>query len=289
MRELQKKLQIARQLTPDTISSFLQPSHRRRALVRSSPKKKMPKKKVKVVELTDAEKWDLERQELLKTIHDQRNQIMSLESKILTQEGRILYLERDSLMYENLKKNAKMFYMLSGLTLEQFDILINCVEPYLTILDSGELSTPSYGGRPSELLSLLTLCRHGLQVNFMAFVFGTSNTTMQRIVNNWTLFLATVFNRIDLKPEHGFLIEKMPSSFVETGHGLTDLVLDATEFKFQFATNYDINSLLFSLYKNHSTGKALIGIAPHGMGIQFSDVYPGSISDTEITSRTEFL
>lgn len=81
----------------------------------------------------------------------------------------------------------------------------------------------------------------------------------------------------------------MPSSFVKTGHGFTDLVLDATEFKFQFATNYDVSSLMFSHYKNHSTGKALIGTSPHGMGIVFSDVYPGSISDSEITSKTDIL
>ena len=86
-----------------------------------------------------------------------------------------------------------MFLMLSGLTLEQLDILTNCVEPYLkrylTILGSGESSTPSYGSRISQLLSLLTLCRQGLQANFMAFVFGKDK--------QWDpIFLGTVFNRV---------------------------------------------------------------------------------------------
>ena len=72
-------------------------------------------------------------------------------------------------------------------------------------------------------------------------------------------------------------------------NGLTDLVLDATELKFQFATNYDVGSLMFSHYKNHSTSKALIGTSPHGIEILFSDVYPGSISDSEITSKTDIL
>ena len=81
----------------------------------------------------------------------------------------------------------------------------------------------------------------------------------------------------------------MPQTFIETGYGLTDVVLDATEFKFHTATNYDINSLMFSNYKNHSTGKALIGITPHEMGLLFSDVYPGSISDTEITVKTNVI
>ena len=81
----------------------------------------------------------------------------------------------------------------------------------------------------------------------------------------------------------------MPEEFVITSHGFTDLIIDVTEFKFQCATNYEVNPLIFSNYKNTQTGKALIGIAPHGMGIVFSDVYPGSISDSAITEKTEIL
>ena len=32
-----------------------------------------------------------------------------------------------------------------------------------------------------------------------------------------------------------------------------------------------------------------IGIIPHGMGILFSDIYPGSISDSEITEKCRLL
>ena len=55
---------------------------------------------------------------------------------------------------------------------------------------------------------------------------------------------------------------------------MTDLVIDATELKFQRATNYDLNTLMFSHYKNTQTGKALIEISRHGMGILFSDYLP---------------
>ena len=77
----------------------------------------------------------------------------------------------------------------------------------------------------------------------------------------------------------------MPDTFVESGHGLTDLVIDATELKFQNASNFELNSLMFSHYKNTQTGKSLIGISPHGGGVLFSDIYPGSISDSEITEK----
>ena len=77
--------------------------------------------------------------------------------------------------------------------------------------------------------------------------------------------------------------------FVTTGHCTTDLVDDATEFKFECATNYELNSLMFSNYKNTQTGKSLIGIAPHGMGVIFSDIYPGSISNSSTREKTNIL
>ena len=69
-------------------------------------------------------------------------------------------------------------------------------------------------------------------------------------------------NKLDTQK---FLLHKMPSAFINTGHGITDLILDATEFKFQSASNFDLSSLIFSHYKNTTIGKALIGISPHGM------------------------
>ena len=81
----------------------------------------------------------------------------------------------------------------------------------------------------------------------------------------------------------------MPNAFINTAHGLTDIIIDATEFKFQLASNFELSGLMFSHYKNTTTGKALIGIAPHGMGLLFSDIYPGSISDSEITEKSRVL
>ena len=72
----------------------------------------------------------------------------------------------------------------------------------------------------------------------------------------------------------------MQKGFIEKGHGLTDIVIDATELKFQSASNFELNSFMFSNYKNTQTGKVLIGISPHGSGILFSDIYSGSISDS---------
>ena len=64
------------------------------------------------------------------------------------------------------------------------------------------------------------------------------------------------------------------------------MIIDCTEFKFQHVSNLDLNSRMFSNYKNTIIGKALTGIAPHGMGLFFSVIYPGSLSDNYITEKS---
>ena len=46
---------------------------------------------------------------------------------------------------------------------------------------------------------------------------------------------------------------------------------------------------MFCNYKSTMVDKALIGIARHGMGMHFSDIYPGSLSDSEITAKANVL
>ena len=113
----------------------------------------------------------------------------------------------------------------------------------------------------TELMAVLTACRYGLHQGVMEFMLGLSKATIQSISVGWVIFLATLFNEIDLKPSSGYLLKKMPKIFVETEHGLTDLVIDATEFKFQSASDFELNSLMLSNYKNTQTGRALVGLS----------------------------
>ena len=140
--------------------------------------------------------------------------------------------------------------------------------------------------KPTELFAVLTICRHSLHQGVMAFMLKVGESTIQHIFVGWIVFLEIIFTCINLKPEAGFLLKKMPDIFIKTGHGLTDMIINCTEFKFQHVSNLDLNSLMFSNYKNTIAGKALIGIAPHGMGLFFSDIYPGSISDNCITEKS---
>ena len=67
------------------------------------------------------------------------------------------------------------------------------------------------------------------------------------------------------------------------------LSLNLNKLESRVVDNYDLSSVILSDYKNAMVDIALIGIAPHGMCIHFSNIYSGSISDYEITAKRNIL
>ena len=51
----------------------------------------------------------------------------------------------------------------------------------------------------------------------------------------------------------------------------------------------DVQQMTFSNYKNSNTYKSLVGISPSGAVIFVSDLYPGSISNKELTKKGGLL
>ena len=86
--------------------------------------------------------------------------------------------------------------------------------------------------KQTELFLYLCICRHSLHLGVMAFISDISASTTYRIFVAWALFLESTFNQLNFQPDEGYLLQKMPDIFVKTGHGLTDIVIDCTEFKF---------------------------------------------------------
>ena len=80
--------------------------------------------------------------------------------------------------------------------------------------------------KATELSAVLTICRHSLRQGVMADMLKVGESTVQRTFVARIVFLETIFNCIDLKPEAGFLLKKMPDIFVKTGQGLTDMIID---------------------------------------------------------------
>ena len=69
----------------------------------------------------------------------------------------------------------------------------------------------------------------------------------------------------------------------------TRVIIDATEIFVEQPALPELQELTFSSYKNQNTYKGQIGISPTGAVTFVSDLYPGSISDKELTGRSVLL
>ena len=74
----------------------------------------------------------------------------------------------------------------------------------------------------------------------------------------------------------------MPRAFT-IKYPSTRVIIDATEIYIEKPNIPELQQLTFSSYKNHNTYKGLIGISPSGAVVFVSDLYPGCISDKELT------
>ena len=156
---------------------------------------------------------------LTRKLAEKSKELHELEIKYLHQTGIIENFRNKEFKYSFLKKRLKTFKYLCGLSVEQFDLVKDCAAPYTHLMPYPDC--PNTGEKSvdldTQLLIVLTICRHSLDYSFMAFMLSKSITTVHRIFEGWVIFLATLFNELELKPDEGFLIKKMPKIFVATG------------------------------------------------------------------------
>ena len=123
--------------------------------------------------------------------------------------------------HENISQTPKTFQFLCGLSVEQFDLLFKCVSPYCQLIRYPDCKGTGQRimDKETELLAVLTICRHSLGLGMLAYIVDLTPSTVHRIFVGWVVFLEAIFSQLDLKPDGGFLLNKMPEIFVRTGHG----------------------------------------------------------------------
>lgn len=82
--------------------------------------------------------------------------------------------------------------------------------------------------------------------------------------------------------------ETMPSQFQENNSDCR-VIIDCTEINTETPQLFANKSLMYSNYKSHMTWKALLGISPCGMITFTSDLWAGSMSDKQLTSKCGIL
>jgi hypothetical protein len=80
----------------------------------------------------------------------------------------------------------------------------------------------------------------------------------------------------------------MPSSFKES-YPNTRVIIDCTEVFIEMHSQPRSQSENFSKYKNHNTGKGLIGISPRGAWPEIQDMSPQYISAVFLMKSYSYL
>lgn len=242
--------------------------------------------------------WDRQVQEL-------RQQIQLLQQRVAELEGRPEVNENSHFRLSNISDDDNMVCFYMGFT--NYSTLMACYNflgpavNHLTYWDSGrrlaesEMAAPLYKkGRNralpplEEFFLVLVRLRVGLLEKDLAYRFGVSPSTVPRIWRTWMSFLYLQFKHIPLWPSRQLVNAYMPKCFRDA-YPSTRVILDATEIRIQKPTLPEFQQMTFSSYKNTNTYKVLIGISPSGAITFVSKVYPGSISDKDLTIRSGIL
>ena len=139
-----------------------------------------------------------------------------------------------------------------------------------------------------ELFMFLFRVAAGLQEKTLSSLFEASVSTISRIILIWTNYLYQVLGSLPSWMTREQVQATMPDKCRLYCPQLR-VIIDCTEIRCETASSLSLQLETFSSYKNHTTVKGLIGVAPCGVITFVSTLYTGSVSDIEITKRSHLL
>ena len=139
-----------------------------------------------------------------------------------------------------------------------------------------------------EFFLTIVRLRLGLMEQDLAYRFDISQPTVCRIISTWVNFIYLKLKEIPLWPPKDLLRANMPKQFKEY-YPSTRVIIDATEIYIQQPDLPELQQMTYSSYKNDNTFKGIVGISPDGVVTFVSSLFPGCISDKELTRRSGIL
>ena len=204
------------------------------------------------------------------------------------------------LMYEKLSKKVKSFQKLTGVTVEQFNKIVEQICPYWEKSEHARLSRPNRqraigAGRKyhletlyDKLLVLFIYFRTYITMEFLGFIFDVDAATICRLINR----LQPLMNEASLlsgdKPKHDRQRKRKINNikdFLEAYPEMEDLIVDATEQKTQRPKRKQ--KAYYSGKKKCHTLKNQIVVNKNGQIIDVTESYPGRQHDKKIWDKSK--
>ena len=211
---------------------------------------------------------------------------------------------RHPLYKQLIKSNRKCDYYTGIQTLKQFEKIYNIVSPFVQRRWRGKKNSSTqiirkfraipkkFGpGRKlcgkDELLLMLMKLRQGMLTEDIADRFDISTGLASNIITTWVKAASAVLKPMIFVPDREVIYKTLPNRF----KSMPDIhsILDGTEVFIETPKNLDLQKITWSDYKHHNTAKLLVCVAPNSSIIFISKAYGGSISDKELTNRSEYL
>lgn len=127
-----------------------------------------------------------------------------------------------------------------------------------------------------------------MKEQLIADMFNVSVATVSRVTITWANYLFIVLSSINIWISQAKVKATMPQRFQKFSPNVR-VILDCTEIALETASSLTLQSETYSAYKNRTTLKGLIGVAPCGLVTFISRLYTGCISDKEITRISGIL
>jgi hypothetical protein len=194
---------------------------------------------------------------------------------------------------EQLLTDAKLFKFYTGITPNQFNHLYKSLGESVHKLKywhgpNKKRKTIKKITPDNQLLLTVMKLRHAFPNKDLAYRFGIGASMVSSVFITWVQFLYKTTEPLmkSMFPSKELIREHLPSSFRSFKNAR--IIIDCFEIFVQSSSDFAEQGNMYSSYKNHTTLKCLVGIAPTGAITFLSDVYEGSKSDRDIVIDSKF-
>lgn len=229
---------------------------------------------------------DLQEKKVLNSLKHKNLELKQQVSQI-TEEKRLSTAAEEGFLWLN--SSPAKFYFYTGLSREEFDILLRFLGPDAESLQMWGIKKVKIHSRFQLALTLMRLRQMSTHID-LSYRFKMSTTTVGNVFVTWVQFLYLKFSALrDKMFAPRAYHNPLPKSFRNPLLRNVRVVIDCTEFYIESSSDFKQQGNLYSSYKSRPTAKVLIGVAPCGAAMFVSDCFEGAISDREIVKQSGFL